>query len=98
MVTRLEEMENWLIGKEPPRWQLILRDTVYGIDYDAKVDIDALLAVAEAAAAYLVADKAWKDAENDDCMDESDATAMWATETDAYLALQGTLAALEGEE
>jgi len=52
MVTRLEEMENWLIGKEPPRWQLILRDTVYGIDYDAKVDIDALLAVAEAAAAY----------------------------------------------
>ena len=50
MVTRLEEMENWLIGKEPPRWQLILRDTVYGIDYDAKVDIDALLAVAEAAA------------------------------------------------
>ena len=58
MVTRLEEMENWLIGKEPPRWQLILRDTVYGIDYDAKVDIDALLAVAEAAVAFIRAEQA----------------------------------------
>jgi hypothetical protein len=31
-------------------------------------------------------------------MDEADVTALWATETDAYLKLQGTLAALEGEE
>ena len=61
-------------------------------------DIDALLAVVDAAREYMAADKAWKDAENDDCMDEADVTVVWATETDAYLALQGTLAALEGEE
>ena len=61
-------------------------------------DIDALLAVVEAAREYMAADNAWKDAENDDCMDEADVTALWATETDACLKLQGTLAALEGEE
>ena len=94
MVTRLEEMENWLIGKEPPRWQLILRDTVYGIDYDAKVDIDALLAVAEAAAAYLVADKAWKDVRDDDDMDEDEVNDLWRAETDAYIALEAAVAPL----
>ena len=79
--------------------------TVHGIsesmsleDSPIAKDIDALLAVVDAAREYMAADNAWKDAENDDCMDESDATAMWVTETDAYLALQGTLAALEGEE
>lgn len=60
-------------------------------------DFDLLLAVAEAAAAYLVADKAWKDVRDDDDIDEDEVNDLWRAETDAYIALEAAIEPLMEE-
>ena len=84
--TRSQEGDKFIIvrsGQQPVSYVDVSRD-----------EVDLLLAVAEAAAAYLVADKAWKDVRDDDDMDEDEVNDLWRAETDAYIALEAAVAPL----
>ena len=94
MVTRLDAIE---------KRRLSARDAVYWgdnqalVDYVLETDMPLLMSVAEAAAAYLVADKAWKDVRDDDDMDEDEVNDLWRAETDAYIALEAAIEPLMEE-